>query len=109
MAVSEDRKYTREFVYQLLESVKGKTLGEVDKSHQFARCSLFHPPFAAGIIFKYHPLRNCIIRPITGVHEALVSRIPIPIVSRAKMIAQIKTALLFLMGMRFEEIYQLSG
>ncbi len=37
MAVSDDRKFTREFVYQLLESVKGKTLGEVDKSNQFAR------------------------------------------------------------------------
>lgn len=37
MAVSEDRKYTRAFVYDLLEGVKGKTLGEVDKSHQFAR------------------------------------------------------------------------
>lgn len=37
MAVSDDRKYTSEFVYQLLEGVKGKTLGEVDKSHQFAR------------------------------------------------------------------------
>lgn len=37
MAVSDDRKYTSEFVYQLLEGVKGKTLGEVDKSCQFAR------------------------------------------------------------------------
>lgn len=37
MAVSDDRKYTSEYVYRLLESVKGKTLGEVDKSHQFAR------------------------------------------------------------------------
>ena len=37
MAVSDDRKYTSEFVYQLLEGIKGKTLGEVDKSHQFAR------------------------------------------------------------------------
>ncbi len=37
MAVSEDRKYTGEFVCQLLEGVKGKTLGEVDKSCQFAR------------------------------------------------------------------------
>ena len=37
MAVSEDRKYTKEFVYHLLESIKGKTLGEVDKSHQFDR------------------------------------------------------------------------
>ena len=37
MAVSQDRKYTRAFVYHLLESVKGKTLGEVDKSHQFDR------------------------------------------------------------------------
>ena len=37
MAVSDDRKYTREYVCQLLESVKGKTLGEVDKSCQFAR------------------------------------------------------------------------
>lgn len=37
MAVSEDRKYTREFVYNLLEGVKGKTLGEVDKSCQFSR------------------------------------------------------------------------
>lgn len=37
MAVSEDRKFTREFVCQLLEGVKGKTLGEVDKSCQFAR------------------------------------------------------------------------
>lgn len=37
MAVSEDRKYTRAYIYQLLEGVKGKTLGEVDKSHQFAR------------------------------------------------------------------------
>lgn len=37
MAVSEDRKYTKEFIYKLLEEVKGKTLGEVDKSHQFDR------------------------------------------------------------------------
>lgn len=37
MAVSDDRKYTKAFVFNLLESVKGKTLGEVDKSHQFAR------------------------------------------------------------------------
>ena len=37
MAVSDDRKYTKAFVYALLEGVKGKTLGEVDKSHQFAR------------------------------------------------------------------------
>ena len=37
MAVSEDRKYTKAFVHALLESVKGKTLGEVDTSHQYAR------------------------------------------------------------------------
>jgi len=37
MAVSEDRKYTKEFVYNLLESIKGKTLGEVDKTRQFDR------------------------------------------------------------------------
>lgn len=37
MAVSNDRKYTKAFVHALLEGVKGKTLGEVDKSHQFAR------------------------------------------------------------------------
>lgn len=40
MAVSEDRKYSKAFVYNLLESVKGKTLGEVDKSHQFARTEM---------------------------------------------------------------------
>lgn len=37
MAVSNDRKYTKAFVHTLLEGIKGKTLGEVDKSHQFAR------------------------------------------------------------------------
>ena len=37
MAVTDDRKFTKEFVYNLLERVKGKTLGEVDSSHQFAR------------------------------------------------------------------------
>lgn len=37
MAVSEDRKYTKAFVYALLEGIKGKTLGEVDKSRQFSR------------------------------------------------------------------------
>lgn len=37
MAVTDDRKYTKAFVYNLLEGVKGKTLGEVDSSHQFAR------------------------------------------------------------------------
>lgn len=37
MAVSDDRKYTGTFVHNLLEGVKGKTLGEVDKSGQFAR------------------------------------------------------------------------
>lgn len=37
MAVTDDRKFTSEQVYNLLESAKGKTLGEVDKSHQFAR------------------------------------------------------------------------
>lgn len=37
MAVSEDRKYTKGFVYNLLEGIKGKTLGEIDKSRQFAR------------------------------------------------------------------------
>lgn len=29
MAVTEDRRYTKAFVYNLLEGVKGKTLGEV--------------------------------------------------------------------------------
>lgn len=37
MAVTDDRKYTSEFVYKLLEGVKGKTLGEVDSSNQFSR------------------------------------------------------------------------
>ncbi len=39
MAVSEDRKYTGQYVYNLLEGVKGRTLGEVDDvgSRQFAR------------------------------------------------------------------------
>lgn len=37
MAVTNDRKYTKAFVYNLLEGVKGKTLGEIDKSHQFSR------------------------------------------------------------------------
>lgn len=37
MAVSDDRKFTKVFVRTLLEGVKGKTLGEVDQSHQFAR------------------------------------------------------------------------
>ena len=37
MAVSDDRKYTKQFVFNLLESIKGKTLGEVDASHQFSR------------------------------------------------------------------------
>ena len=37
MAVTDNRKYTKAFVYNHLEGVKGKTLGEVDKSHQFAR------------------------------------------------------------------------
>lgn len=37
MAVSKDRQYTKEYVFHLLESVKGKTLGEVDKSRQFDR------------------------------------------------------------------------
>lgn len=37
MAVTDDRKYSKEYVFRLLESVKGKTLGEVDTSHQFER------------------------------------------------------------------------
>ena len=37
MAVTNNRKYTKEQIYNLLEEVKGKTLGEVDKSHQFDR------------------------------------------------------------------------
>ena len=37
MAVTDDRKFTSEQVYNLLENAKGKTLGEVDKSHQFDR------------------------------------------------------------------------
>ncbi len=37
MAVTEDRKFSKAQVYALLEGAKGKTLGEVDKSHQFDR------------------------------------------------------------------------
>lgn len=37
MAVPEDRSFTQERLFAILESVKGKTLGEVDKSHQFDR------------------------------------------------------------------------
>ena len=39
MAVTEDRKYSRKFVHDLLEKVKGRTLGEVDAegSRQFDR------------------------------------------------------------------------
>ena len=37
MPVSKDRIYTKDYVCNLLEGIKGKTLGEVDKSHQFDR------------------------------------------------------------------------
>lgn len=37
MAVSDDRKFTKQYVHTLLEGVKGKALGEVDISYQFAR------------------------------------------------------------------------
>lgn len=37
MSVTEDRKFTKEQVYSILQNVKGKTLGEVDKSKQFSR------------------------------------------------------------------------
>lgn len=37
MAVTEDRKYTKNHVYALLEGIKGRTLGEVDTSRQFDR------------------------------------------------------------------------
>lgn len=37
MAVTQDRKFTKQQVYTLLEAAKGKTLGEVDKTHQFNR------------------------------------------------------------------------
>jgi len=177
MAVSDDRKYTSEFVYQLLEGVKGKTLGEVDKSHQFARiilpilssmcqnphpmrvpldnlylrqdshfsciylnnmsrtlrtssphssvcgnahthagfqsrihrlrlrehyvsvvprqtvrrvvaaCSLFNPPFAVTISFNSDVFRNGIKWPVTSMHKASLDAVPIPIVSRTKMVA----------------------
>lgn len=39
MAVTDDRKFTKAQVFAILEHVKGKTLGEVDKSHQFNRTS----------------------------------------------------------------------
>lgn len=37
MAVTDDRKFTKTQVYNILEEAKGKTLGEVDKSRQFDR------------------------------------------------------------------------
>lgn len=37
MAVTDDRKYTKAQIYDILEGAKGKTLGEVDKSRQFDR------------------------------------------------------------------------
>ena len=37
MAVTDDRKFTKAEVYAILERAKGKTLGEVDSSHQFNR------------------------------------------------------------------------
>ena len=37
MAVTEDRRYTKAQVLEILSGAIGKTLGEVDKSHQFAR------------------------------------------------------------------------
>lgn len=37
MAVTQDRRFTKAQVYAILEGAKGKTLGEVDKSHQFDR------------------------------------------------------------------------
>lgn len=37
MAVSDDRKFTKAQVLEILTGAIGKTLGEVDKSHQFAR------------------------------------------------------------------------
>ncbi len=37
MSVTDDRRFTKAQIYAILENVKGKTLGEVDKSHQFDR------------------------------------------------------------------------
>ena len=39
MAITENRKYSKAFVFNLLEGIKGKTLGEIDKSNQFARAA----------------------------------------------------------------------
>ena len=68
MAVSEDRKFTKEQVYNLLEGAKGKTLGEVDKSHQFVRTleSTKITGIAGDVIeqsvFGYKKDRNVILR-----------------------------------------------
>lgn len=59
MAVSEDRKYEGEYVYNLLESILGKTLGEIDTSGQFIKAA--KSPKITGIagnvieqsVFKY--------------------------------------------------------
>ena len=37
MAVSNDRKFTLQYVVKLLDEIKGKKLGDIDKSNQFAR------------------------------------------------------------------------
>jgi len=59
MAVSDDRKYTKAFVHALLEGVKGKTLGEVDSSHQFARTEKSEKITGiAGDVIEYFLLFN---------------------------------------------------
>ena len=37
MAVTDDRKFTKDQVFEILTGAIGKTLGEVDKSRQFDR------------------------------------------------------------------------
>ena len=59
MAVSDDRKFTKAFVHALLEGVKGKTLGEVDSSHQFARTEKSEKITGiAGDVIEYFLLFN---------------------------------------------------
>ncbi len=59
MAVTDDRKYTKKYICELLDSRIGRTLGEVDESHQFDRAVI--SPKITGIagdvieqsVFKY--------------------------------------------------------
>ena len=72
-------------------------------------CSLLNLPFAVAVPFFDFAFADWREGPVACMHKRSFQSVPIPVMSRAKTMSQVKSAFLLIVGMSLQIRYEFSG